>query len=252
MCAAFREHCHFDRRSEIGHGAGMIKHVLLSAILASALLFPATITPARAQTDGVTQEKPIPAKPDASTEPLDETSGKSAKTKDAKPGPDTVEDRDRILGDLYKRLSEADSADYAKLVETAIEKMWSFSGSDTVDLLMRRAQSALGKKNEKVAVTILNSIVALDPKYAEGWNRRAFVHFSQKNYRAALRDLRRVLLIDPQHFKAIGGLAVILREYGRDGAALKAFRKAQEINPHDPTINKAVQDLEVEVEGQAI
>ncbi|MEO0619441.1 MAG: tetratricopeptide repeat protein [Pseudomonadota bacterium] len=170
----------------------------------------------------------------------------------AAPGPTSVAERDRILSDMYKRLSEADNPDYAKLVSTAIEKLWVFSGSDTVDLLMRRAQIAIGKKDPSAAKAILNAVVGLRPSYAEAWNRRAFVHFSSKDYQAALSDLRRVLILDPKHFKAIGGLAVILREYGRDEAALAAFRRALAINPQDEDVRKAVKELQIEVEGRAI
>ncbi len=230
----------------------MIHRALIPVVLAAIIFVVLPSRPTLAQSSGDTQSTPLPVKPEATTPEGAPAEADTTKAKNDKPGPATVEDRDRILGDLYKRLSEADNPDYAKLVETAIEKMWSFSGSDTVDLLMKRAQAALGKKDEQIAVTLLNAVVGLEPQYAEAWNRRAFIHFSQKNYRAALRDLRKVLIIDPRHYKAIGGLAVILREYGREKAALKAFRKAQEINPLDPTINKAIQDLEVEVEGQAI
>ncbi|MEL7544212.1 MAG: tetratricopeptide repeat protein [Pseudomonadota bacterium] len=189
-----------------------------------------------------TQSPPSP-KPSAADDP--------AAKKDA-PGPASVAERDRILDDMYKRLAEADSPDYAKLVSTAIEKLWVFSGSDTVDLLMRRAQVAIGKKDSSAAKAILNAVVGLRPSYAEAWNRRAFVHFSSKDYQAALSDLRRVLILDPKHFKAIGGLAVILREYGRDEAALAAFRRALAINPQDEEVRKAVKELQIEVEGRAI
>lgn len=230
----------------------MLKRVLTPAVLALSLVVLAAPAPSLAQSENTTQNKPVPPKPEQALDAAAPPSSQAKKAEDGKPGPASAKDRDRILGDLYDRLAKADDPDYAKVVQTAIEKMWSFSGSDTVDLLMRRAQVALGKDDKTVAVTILNAVVGLDPDYAEGWNRRAFVHFSQKNYRAALRDLRKVLIIDPKHYKAIGGLAVILREYGRDAAALKAFRKALEINPLDPDTSKAVKDLEVEVEGQAI
>ncbi len=235
--------------------ASRVLTVLLGIASVALVSGPSVAATDQAESAGPAVEAPEADTPGSSaTEPGDTTgrAPRAGKTEDGKPGPETTEDRDRILGDLYKRLAEADNPDFAKLVETAIQKMWGFSGSDTVDLLMSRAQTTLGKDNKKSALRLLNAVIGLDPQYAEGWNRRAFVHFSRKDYGAALRDLQKVLLLDPKHYKAIGGLAVILREYGRDAAALKAFRKALEINPLDPDTVKAVKELEVEVEGQAI
>ncbi|MEL6423135.1 MAG: tetratricopeptide repeat protein [Pseudomonadota bacterium] len=180
------------------------------------------------------------------------TGDEEAEASNADLAASSAEERDRILDDLYARLGKSESADFAKVVQIAIERMWGFSGSDTVDLLMRRAQAAIAKKNETVATNLLDAVVGLRPEYAEGWNRRAFVHFSNKDYERAFADLRRVVIIDPKHFKAIGGLAVILREWGRDKAALAAFRKALEVNPFDEDVRKAIRELEIEVEGQKI
>ncbi|MGI9387058.1 MAG: tetratricopeptide repeat protein [Methyloligellaceae bacterium] len=221
----------------------MFVRTRFTAILAVFALLSLGGIPAVPAQEKAPEASPGPKAPEAKVE---------QKIDDGEPGPETADDRDRILVDLYARLSKADDPDFAKLVEAAIQKLWLFSGSDTIDLLMRRVNTALSKHDSKVAVRLLDSVVGLAPEYAEGWNRRAFIHYSNKDYGAALRDLRRTLVLDPKHFKAIGGLAVILREYGHDAAALKAFRKALEINPLDPEATKAAKELEIRVEGQKI
>lgn len=169
--------------------------------------------------------------------------------KDAK---DPEASRTQVLSDLFSRLREAPDAESAQLVAEAINKIWLRSGSDTVDLLITRAQKMIEEKELDVALDILDSVVEIAPGYAEGWNQRATVLFLKEDYRRSLDDLRRVLSIEPRHFRAINGLGLIMQELGDKEAALKAFRHALELYP---TLNDAKQlekELAREVEGQGI
>lgn len=168
------------------------------------------------------------------------------------PEPETAQDRAKVLADLYSRLAKAKSADAAMVFQTAIERVWLHSGSDTIDVLMTRAQKQIDDKKHDVALELLGAVVKLAPDFAEGWNRRAYVHFSNGNYNRALGDLRKVLALDQQHFQAISGLASILREFGDDTSALKAYRKALQIHPFWESATQAVNELAREVEGQGI
>ena len=71
-----------------------------------------------------------------------------------------------------------------------------------------------GRQEPELALKLLDAVVELAPDYAEGWNRRAYVHYMQSDYERAMGDLRRVLALEPNHFKALDGLAQILREIG--------------------------------------
>ena len=158
----------------------------------------------------------------------------------------------KVLGDLHERLVAAESAEDAEVVADTIEQMWLYSGSDTANLLMERALLSLQGKKPELALKILDGIVALKPSFAEAWNRRAYVHFAQKDYRKALIDLRRVLSLEPRHFKAINGLATILREFGDKRNALKAYRMLLAIHPFSTDAQTAVKELEREVEGESL
>ena len=92
----------------------------------------------------------------------------------------------------------------------------------------------------------------LAPDYAEGWNRRAYVYFLKNDYERALGDLRRALALEPNHFKALEGLARILRDIGQKKSALQAYKQLLTINPFLAGAKEAVDELTVEVEGQGI
>ena len=158
--------------------------------------------------------------------------------------------REELLSFLYMQLKHADSAEGAERIVGAIEKLWSQSSSDTVNLLMQRAGFALKSRNFSLATQMLTALTEVEPRYAEGWNQLATVYFMQEDYAQAMRQLRHVLALDPQHFKAIEGLGIILRETGNKRAALQVTRKALAINPYLQSAKQAETELAREVEGQ--
>ncbi len=166
--------------------------------------------------------------------------------------PDTVAERDKLVSELFDRLREAKDAATAERIAGAIERLWVYSGSDTADLLLNRAGQAIEGKQSEAARQVLDALISLEPRYAEAWNRRAYLDFSEQNYQAALTDLSHVLAIEPRHFKALEGLAAIMKEIGQKRLALKAYRKLLEINPQAADARTAEEALTREVEGQKI
>ncbi|MGE3064794.1 MAG: tetratricopeptide repeat protein [Hyphomicrobiaceae bacterium] len=166
--------------------------------------------------------------------------------------PSTPEERERILSNLYAHLATAETEERAKEVSQTIERLWLYSGSDTINLLMDRAQKAVGEKNYDLALRFLDNIVVLAPDYAEGWNRRAYVYFLKNDVQRSLGDLRRVLALEPNHFKALEGLAQILREIGQKKAALQVFKQLLTVNPYYSGARQAVDELSRDVDGQGI
>jgi tetratricopeptide (TPR) repeat protein len=166
--------------------------------------------------------------------------------------PKTPAEREKTLGDLYALLATADDEETAKAITDAIERVWLHSGSATIDVLMERSIKAMSQKNADLALKLLDAVVDLAPDYTEAWNRRAYVHFVRKDMERALGDLRRALALDPNHFKALDGLAQILREIGQKKPALKAFRQLLDIHPYWAGAKEAVEELEREVDGQGI
>jgi len=161
-------------------------------------------------------------------------------------------DRLKNLDFLFEALKAAPDADAAKLVEGRIWALWFASGSDTTDLLMGRVKTAADAKDMKLAIELLDAIVALRPDYVEGWNRRATLHFLNKDYANALADLQQVLAREPRHFGALSGLGIIMQEFDQDKLALQAFRRALDVNPHLQKVPDYVKTLTEKVEGRGI
>ena len=166
--------------------------------------------------------------------------------------PKNWEQRTQALKELYGRLATATDARQAAPLAAAIERIWLFSGSDTIAVLMERSLDALSNNKPELALKLLDAVVELAPDFAEGWNRRAVVHYMQKDYTRALGDLRRVLALEPNHFKALEGLGQILTDVGQKRGALEAYRQLKKVHPHWSGADQMLKELEREVEGIGI
>jgi tetratricopeptide (TPR) repeat protein len=164
----------------------------------------------------------------------------------------TAPDRGKRLDMLFEALKRAPDAEIAKAVEQRIEATMAQSGSDTADLLMVRARTALEAKDHDLAVELLDAVIGFKPDFVEAWARRATLHYVKKDIAASLADLRVVLAREPRHFGALTGLGVILQDLGEDKRALDAFRRAMAVHPHLQTVPEFIKKLEEKVEGRDI
>jgi len=182
----------------------------------------------------------------------DESEASSDPTQLREKLPDSAIERAKMLDNLYALLATAESPEAAEKTSKAIMRLWAYSGSDTVTVLMARAVKAMQQKNTKLALRMLDAIVEQAPDYAEGWSQRAHVLYLEGETHRALGDLRRALALDPNHFRALSALAHILREFGAKEGALAAYRKLLEIHPYAEGAQKAIEELEREIHGQGI
>jgi tetratricopeptide (TPR) repeat protein len=168
----------------------------------------------------------------------------------AQPLPSTPQERAKLLANLYAYLATAENEQQSRSIAVAIEKLWLFADSDTIGVLMDRSARAVVEKKLELATRLLDAVVDLAPDYAEGWNRRAYVHYLNGDIERMVGDLRRCLALEPNHYRALDGLAQVLRETGQKKAALKAYERLIEIHPTAAGAQEAVKELSREVDGQ--
>ena len=222
-----------------------------AAVFAAALLASAYEARAQQPAPSVPQQQPpeaTPSPPDADKDAdSDEPAGNLPNRV-----PTSADEKSKILADLYAHLATADSPEAAKKVQATIERLWGYSGSDTVSLLMQRSSKALGAKDYDQALKFLDYVVQIAPDYAEGFNRRAFIHFSRNDMASAVGDLRRALALEPNHFRALDGLAQIWRQTGNTKGALSVVKQLLEVHPYWEGAARMAEELAREVEGQGI
>jgi tetratricopeptide (TPR) repeat protein len=160
--------------------------------------------------------------------------------------------RESRLDSLFATLQSTSDSQAAKSAESDIIEIWLESGSDTVDLLMDWTLDAMEEKNYPLALDYLDRIVAMQPDYVEGWNKRATVHFLLDDYSKAIADIEQALALEPRHFGALSGLGTIMREIGDTDRAVTAFREALAVDPHLDNVKEALDEIDKEEAGREI
>jgi len=160
--------------------------------------------------------------------------------------------RDQRLDKLFSDLKRERNEKAAERIAGRIWQEWSQSGSASIDLMMQWSQKAVEEQKYDVALDFLDQVVTLDPTYAEGWNRRATVHFLTKSYAKSMADINETLKLEPRHFGALSGLAQIMADTGRKQDALKAWQRVLDVYPMLRNAQDQVATLSEELAGQGI
>lgn len=167
----------------------------------------------------------------------------------APPPADAAARRRARLDGLFERLAKAQDQTEAAAIDGMIAQVMIQSGSDTADLLMRRAVLAMDAKDNTTALAVLDKLVELRPTWAEAWNKRATVRYLDDDDRGSMADIGRVLALEPRHFGALSGMGLILHRNGQDKSALRVFRSAAAINPQNPGVKLLIEQIVPAVEG---
>ncbi|HEY1360778.1 MAG TPA: tetratricopeptide repeat protein [Xanthobacteraceae bacterium] len=161
-------------------------------------------------------------------------------------------DKAQSLDRLFAALKLAPDDESAKYIENRIWAAWLATPSDTANLLMERAKTAIDHKDLDLAIKLLDAVIDIKPDFTEAWNRRATVYYTKKDFGDAIADLHEVLAREPRHFGALSGLGVILQEIGDEKHALEAYRRALAIYPRLERIPDLAKKLADKLEGHDI
>ena len=148
------------------------------------------------------------------------------------------------LPELFERLKNADSSQQAALLEREIWNKWKEHESGGIEIVSAFMLS--GKYSE--ALDASNHLVVKYPDFAEAWNRRATLFFVLGDFHKAMADLEKTLTLEPRHFGAVSGVALMMRQTGRNYQAFLAFQKVLEISPKNTGAKKAIEELDMGLE----
>jgi tetratricopeptide (TPR) repeat protein len=167
-------------------------------------------------------------------------------------GPVLADQKDPRLDAWFNRLAKTTDAAEAEQIIDKIWHTWITNGEELVDSAMSRGLIAMNQGAYETSLKHFTDVISLAPGHAEGWNKRATVHFLMGNYSESVADIHRTLELEPRHFGALSGLGMIYHELGKDKAAIRVMEKALKINPHLETLQENLRELKTKVEGKPI
>lgn len=133
---------------------------------------------------------------------------------------------------LFAALKNSKSEIEANSHEQEIWRIWTAPVDKTLSNLMGKAFAQIEAKSYADSVKTLDKVVMQFPKYAEGWNQRAIIHFQLEKFDKSLEDIEKVLKLEPRHFGAYSGRGMIHYSRGDNKLATKDILKAMRYHPY--------------------
>jgi tetratricopeptide (TPR) repeat protein len=160
--------------------------------------------------------------------------------------------KDTSLDALFQSLKHAASPEEAGPLEERIIARFRQSGSPSADLLLTRAEALYGAGDKYDAKKLIAAVTGINPGFAEGWHVRALMLANDGDDRGAMVSLQKAVALNPRHFAAMVRLGDMLEEYGDKTKALELFRRALGLDPQYDGLERRVEALTRNVEGQGI
>jgi tetratricopeptide (TPR) repeat protein len=166
--------------------------------------------------------------------------------------PARADQTDGRLGPLFERLKAAPDAVAARPVELEIWRIWGeVDDFDSRALLARgtAAMDAGDAGDARTARAAFDLLVAREPGFAEGWNKRATLLYLVGDDAGSIADIQRVLALEPRHFGALSGLALIYAREERPADALRSLEAALAVHPFLPGGQERAKELKEQAAG---
>ena len=114
------------------------------------------------------------------------------------------------LNILFKELLNAKNLQQAEKLEDQIWDKWTrHPNNDYLTNKLENGTYSMYHQQYRMALKLFTDVINEDPKWAEGWNKRATLLFILGDYEKSLDDIEKVLDLEPRHFGALSGRAQI-------------------------------------------
>ena len=143
----------------------------------------------------------------------------------------TADQNDPRLDNLFERLYETENQQEIRNLISDIWNIWYEVDDPKVIEYFEKGIQAMNIRNYPLAIRFFNNLIEKDPNFAEGWNKRATVHFMMGNYDESMKDIIKTLELEPRHFGALDGMGLIFIHQGQFQQAIDVYNKMLEIFP---------------------
>ena len=152
---------------------------------------------------------------------------------------------DDRLGGLFAILQETNDVRTIRVTESQIWEIWLQHANADVQQLMLVGTQRMNTQRFPEAMVVFTRLTESFPDYAEGWNKRATLHYVLGNLDASIADIEKTLALEPRHFGALSGLGMVYIQRKELSKAKQAFEDLLAVHPNSPN---AKQNLELVIE----
>lgn len=132
--------------------------------------------------------------------------------------------------------------------QATLWNIWFRADTRLNNRMLQRLTRLMEDQRFPEALAGLNELIGKSPRFAEAYNQRAILHFQRGDYKRSIADCQQALQLNPQHFGALSGMGQCFVRLRRPVEALKAFRRAYQLNPALHGVAENIQALEMLLE----
>ena len=118
--------------------------------------------------------------------------------------------------------------------------------------LLSRGTSFMNSQEYQKAEDIFTTVIELDPKWAEAWNKRATVLYLMGNYQASQDDIDEVLKLEKRHFGALSGQGLVQTAMKNYQKAIDSYIEAHKVYPAMETPLMMIERLKDMIKKESI
>ena len=156
------------------------------------------------------------------------------------------------LDKLFEKLLE-DGEISARETEMKIWGIWTTHPKDqNLTSLLSRGTSFMNSQEYQKAENIFTTVIELDPKWAEAWNKRATVFYMMGEFEKSQDDIDKVLAIEARHFGALAGQGLVNIQLKNYEKAIFSYQQAKEIHPSMQSPEIMIRRIEELIKQQSI
>ena len=142
-----------------------------------------------------------------------------------------ADQKDSRLNSLFDELFLSNDNMQASTILADIWDIWSIAENVEAQKIFDEGNNMMDRGSLEEAITLFTQVIDLKPDFAEGWNKRATVHFMMGNFDQSMQDIIKTLELEPRHFGALDGMGLIFIHQGQFQQAIDVYDKMLEIFP---------------------
>ncbi|MDG2251210.1 MAG: tetratricopeptide repeat protein [Gammaproteobacteria bacterium] len=158
---------------------------------------------------------------------------------------------DERLDELFATLLISTDLTTIRSTENQIWEIWFNHANEDVEQLVQMGVTRMNYNRYAEAMLIFTQLIENFPDYAEGWNRRATLHYILGNLDESVADIEKVLELEPRHFGALSGLGLVFLQQKQLSKAKQAFENLVDLHPNSPNaqenLRRVTEDIRLNV-----